>query len=125
LSDEEPTGKTARLQRLAAEAQIIAETTVDPNRKRALSLLALKYKRLAEFVRLQGGGVCQRSQNRPTNTLTRRFGAVETNANNRLLALRDPKLVLLQLQRREQEEIGKVDEPVPTIPYPVAHRQSS
>ena len=42
-----------RLQRLAAEAQIIAETTVDPNRKRALSLIALKYKRLAEFERLK------------------------------------------------------------------------
>jgi hypothetical protein len=39
---------------LAAEAQIIAETTtVDPNRKRALSVLALKFKRLAEFVRLK------------------------------------------------------------------------
>ena len=53
MSNEEHTIKTDRLQRLAAEAQIIAETTVDPNRKRALSLIALKYKRLAEFVRLK------------------------------------------------------------------------
>ena len=51
MNNEEPTVKSDRLQRLAAEAQIIAETTVDPNRKRALSLIALKYKRLAEFVR--------------------------------------------------------------------------
>ena len=50
---------------------------------------------------------------------------METNANDPLLPLRDPKLALLQLQTREQEAIGKIDEPVPTVPYPVAHRQSS
>ena len=55
MNNEEPTVKSDRLQRLAAEAQIIAETTVDPNRKRALSLIALKYKRLAP--------VCRQSQN--------------------------------------------------------------
>ena len=51
MSNDEATAKTDKLQRLAAEAQIVAETTVDPNRKRALSVIALKYKRLAEFVR--------------------------------------------------------------------------
>ena len=46
--------KTAEeLRRLAAEAQIVAETTVDAHRKRALSVIALNYKRLAEFVRLK------------------------------------------------------------------------
>jgi hypothetical protein len=50
----EPPARTAEeLRKLAAEAQIVAETTVDPARKRALSIMALKYKRLAEFVRLK------------------------------------------------------------------------
>jgi hypothetical protein len=47
-----PAGKRADdLRRLAAEAEITAETTVDPNRKRALQVVALRYKRLADFVR--------------------------------------------------------------------------
>ena len=53
MSNAEPTVKSDRLQRLAAEAQTIAETAVDPSLKRALGLIALKYKRLAEFVRLK------------------------------------------------------------------------
>jgi hypothetical protein len=51
LSEVEPTAKTDTLQRLAAEALIVAETTVDPARKRALRVLALGYARLADFVR--------------------------------------------------------------------------
>jgi hypothetical protein len=50
-NDDEPTAKTDQLQRLAAAAQIVAETTVDPARKRALRVLVLGYARLAEFVR--------------------------------------------------------------------------
>ena len=50
------TNRTAELRRLAAEAQIVAETTADPNRKRALQGLALKYKRLADFVLAKVGG---------------------------------------------------------------------
>ena len=49
--NDEPTVKTDDLQRLAPEALIVAETTVDPNRKRAPSVIALCYKRLAEFAR--------------------------------------------------------------------------
>ena len=52
MSNDEPTTE-ADLQRLAAAAQIVAETTIDLARKRALSVIALKYKRLAEFVRLK------------------------------------------------------------------------
>jgi hypothetical protein len=36
---------------LAEEAKINAETTADPNRRRALRVAALKYRRLADFVR--------------------------------------------------------------------------
>ena len=39
-NDDEPTAKTDQLQRLAAAAQIVAETTVDPARKRALRVVA-------------------------------------------------------------------------------------
>jgi hypothetical protein len=46
-----PSARGDELRRLAAEAEIAAETTVDPNRKRALHSLALKYRRLAYFVR--------------------------------------------------------------------------
>jgi hypothetical protein len=55
MRDDEPTANTDKLQRLAAEAQIVAETTVDPARRRALSIIALSYKRLAEFVQLKAG----------------------------------------------------------------------
>ncbi len=51
MSNDAPTAKTDKLQILAAEALIAAETTVDPARKRALRVLALGYARLAEFVR--------------------------------------------------------------------------
>jgi len=51
MINDEPTAKTDKLQRLAAEAEIVAEKTVDPNRKRALQFLALAYARLAEFAR--------------------------------------------------------------------------
>ena len=49
--NDEAAKKVERLRKLAAEAQIVAETTVDPNRKRTLQFLALCYGRLAEFVR--------------------------------------------------------------------------
>jgi hypothetical protein len=41
------------LTKLAEEAKLVAETTQDPNRRRALRLMSLKYKRLAEFSRKQ------------------------------------------------------------------------
>jgi hypothetical protein len=37
------------LRRLAGEADVAAETTVEPNRKRALRDLALKYQRLSDL----------------------------------------------------------------------------
>jgi hypothetical protein len=46
-----PANKANELQKLAEEAKINAETTVDPNRRRALRVTALKYRRLANFVR--------------------------------------------------------------------------
>jgi hypothetical protein len=46
-----PPSKAEELQKLAEEAKINAETTVDPNRRRALRVTALKYRRLADFVR--------------------------------------------------------------------------
>lgn len=49
-----PDNKAKVLQKLAEEAKINAETTVDPNRRRALRVTALKYKRLANFVRAKG-----------------------------------------------------------------------
>jgi hypothetical protein len=57
MDDEPTTKRTDELRRLAAEAQIAAETTVDPNRKRALRAVALKYKRLSDFVLSKGGPV--------------------------------------------------------------------
>ena len=49
-NDQRP--KTAKeLEKLAEESKITAETTHDPNRKQALRVLALKYMRLAKFVR--------------------------------------------------------------------------
>ena len=41
------------LTKLAEEAKLVAETTQDPNRRRALRLMSLKYKRLADFSRQQ------------------------------------------------------------------------
>jgi len=40
-----------KLTKLAEEAKLVAETTQDHNRRRALRLMALKYKRLAAFAR--------------------------------------------------------------------------
>ena len=41
------------LNKLAEEAKVVAESTQDPNRRRMLRMMALKYKRLAEFARSQ------------------------------------------------------------------------
>jgi len=41
------------LTKLAEEAKLVAETTQDPNRRRALRLMSLKYNRLADFARAQ------------------------------------------------------------------------
>jgi hypothetical protein len=49
-----PANKANELQKLAEEAKINAETTVDPNRRRALRVTALKYRRLANFVGAKG-----------------------------------------------------------------------
>lgn len=50
------TNAPKNLTKLAEEAKLVAETTQDPNRRRALRLMALKYKRLAAFSRKQPGG---------------------------------------------------------------------
>jgi hypothetical protein len=39
------------LTKLAEEAKLVAETTQDPNRRRMLRMMSLKYKRLAKFAR--------------------------------------------------------------------------
>ena len=41
------------LTKLAEEAKLVAETTQDPDGRRALRLMSLKYKRLADFARKQ------------------------------------------------------------------------
>ena len=41
------------LTKLAEEAKLVAETTQDPNRRRMLRIMSLKYKRLAKFARTQ------------------------------------------------------------------------
>ena len=51
MSDDHTTKRSDELRRLAAQAEGGAEKTLDPNRKRALRALALKYRRLAYFVR--------------------------------------------------------------------------
>ena len=49
----EQTKAPERLTKLAEEAKLNAETTQDPNRRRMLRMMALKYKRLAKFSRKQ------------------------------------------------------------------------
>ena len=51
MSDDQTTKRSDELRRLAAQAESGAEKTLDPNRKRILRALALKYRRLAYFVR--------------------------------------------------------------------------
>jgi len=51
MSDDPTTKRSDELRRLAAQAEIAVDTTLDPSRKRALRALALKYRRLAYFVR--------------------------------------------------------------------------
>jgi hypothetical protein len=51
MTDE--TKAPENLTKLAEEAKLVAETTQDPNGRRALRLMSLKYKRLAEFSRQQ------------------------------------------------------------------------
>jgi hypothetical protein len=46
---EDDADKAVKLLKLAEEAKLTAETTQDPNRRRLLRMIALKYKRLAEF----------------------------------------------------------------------------
>jgi hypothetical protein len=51
MTDE--TKAPENLTKLAEEAKLVAETTQDPNGRRALRLMSLKYKRLADFARKQ------------------------------------------------------------------------
>ncbi len=51
MTDE--TNAPENLTKLAEEAKLVAETTQDPNRRRALRLMSLRYKRLAGFARAQ------------------------------------------------------------------------
>ena len=51
IMNDEAAKKVQELRKLAAEAQIVAEATLDPSRKRTLTFLALCHARLAEFVR--------------------------------------------------------------------------
>jgi hypothetical protein len=52
---QDETKAPENLTKLAEEAKLVAETTQDPNGRRALRLMALKYKRLAEFCRARTG----------------------------------------------------------------------
>ena len=47
----EQTNAPENLTKLAEEAKLVAETTQDPNRRRMLRMMSLKYKRLARFAR--------------------------------------------------------------------------
>jgi hypothetical protein len=49
------TNARENLTKLAEEAKLVAETTQDPNRRRMLRIMALKYKRLAKFARAHPG----------------------------------------------------------------------
>ena len=49
MTDE--TNAPENLTKLAEEAKLTVETTQDPNRRRTLRMMALKYRRLAEFAR--------------------------------------------------------------------------
>lgn len=51
MRNDPTTQRSDDLRRLAAQAESAVDTTLDPNRKRALRALALKYRRLAYFVR--------------------------------------------------------------------------
>jgi hypothetical protein len=51
MTDETKT--TENLTNLAEEAKLTPEATQDPNRRRMLRMMALKYRRLAEFSRSQ------------------------------------------------------------------------
>jgi hypothetical protein len=51
MNNDQPAKTAKKLEKLAEEAKVNAETTHDPNRKRALRIAALKYMRLAKFVR--------------------------------------------------------------------------
>jgi hypothetical protein len=42
-----------KLDKLAAETKLVAETTPDRNGRRELRLMSIKYRRLAEFARTQ------------------------------------------------------------------------
>jgi hypothetical protein len=44
------------LTKLAEEAKLVAESTQDPNRRRMLRMMSLKYKRLARFARTHPDG---------------------------------------------------------------------
>lgn len=55
MREEAAAGQPVDLQKLAEEAEILADTTMDPNGKRALRFLALGYARLAEFARARTG----------------------------------------------------------------------
>jgi uncharacterized heparinase superfamily protein len=50
------TNAPENLTKLAEEAKLVAETTQDPNRRRMLRIMALKYKRLARFARTHPDG---------------------------------------------------------------------
>ena len=56
------TNPPKNLTKLAEEAKLVAETTQDPNRRRMLRMMSLKYKRLAEFARSQPDSDDKRSQ---------------------------------------------------------------
>ncbi len=45
------TNAPENLTKLAEEAKLVAERTQDPNRRRMLRMMSLKYKRLAKFAR--------------------------------------------------------------------------
>jgi hypothetical protein len=55
MREEAAAKQPAHLQKLAEQAEIMADTTRDPNGKRALRFLALGYARLAEFARARTG----------------------------------------------------------------------
>jgi hypothetical protein len=49
MSDQRIDKRTEELRRLATEAEVAAELSVDPNGKRALRAVVSKYRRLADF----------------------------------------------------------------------------
>ena len=104
MTDE--TNAPENLTKLAEEAKLVAETTQDPNGRRALRLMSLKYKRLAEFARKQpDDGAGDKGSEGKAHRGRARWQAVRDTqaAERRLERVRQSPAVLADVPRQEDE----------------------